>query len=201
MIKGISLKYLQSLSFIFICLNAYGFNSAKASDLVFTVKDSSGKPVPEAVVAVFDGKAPPETNSNTAKIIQKNKQFNPGVAVIQTGTAVNFPNEDSVRHHVYSFSPAKKFELKLYSGVATNPVVFDKAGVVSLGCNIHDSMVGYIYVVDTPYFAKTDANGNAVINGVTGNVNYQVWPAGRLKFSVEQSVKVDSNANINVTLP
>lgn len=177
------------------------FLTAEAAELVFEVKDASGKPLPETVIAVFDGKAAAETSSGTAKIIQKNKQFNPSVAVVQTGTAINFPNEDSVRHHVYSFSPAKKFEIKLYSGVATNPIVFDKAGVVSLGCNIHDSMVGFIYVVDTPYFAKTDANGKAVINVPAGNLVYQVWPAGRLKFAIEQNLKVDSSEVVKVNLP
>lgn len=198
--KGIQLKKISRI-FAIILLGIQAFLRAEAAELVFEVKDASGKPLPETVIAVFDGKAPAETTSGTAKIIQKNKQFNPGVAVIQTGTAINFPNEDSVRHHVYSFSPAKKFEIKLYSGVATNPIVFDKAGVVSLGCNIHDSMVGFIYVVDTPYFAKTDANGKAVINVPTGNIVYQVWPAGRLKFAIEQNLKFDSNEIIKVNLP
>ncbi len=172
-----------------------------AAELTFTVTDASGKPVPQAVVAVFDGKSAPTTNTATGKIIQKNRQFNPDVTVIQTGTAVNFPNEDTVRHHVYSFSPAKKFELKLYTGVATNPIVFDKAGVVSLGCNIHDSMVGFIYVVDTPLFAKTDANGSATLSVPAGAVSYQVWPAGKLKFALEQKIKVEGNATVKVALP
>lgn len=198
--QGIQLKKI-STNFAITLLSIQAFVTVKAAELVFEVKDASGKPLPETVIAVFDGKAPAETTSGTAKIIQKNKQFNPGVAVVQTGSAINFPNEDSVRHHVYSFSPAKKFEIKLYSGVATNPIVFDKAGVVTLGCNIHDSMVGFIYVVDTPYFAKTDANGKAVINVPAGNLAYQVWPAGRLKFALEQTLKVDSNEIVKVNLP
>ncbi len=62
-------------------------------------------------------------------------------------------------HHVYSFSEAKTFELALYKGNAHPPLVFDRPGVVVLGCNIHDSMLGYILVVDTPHFASTDAAG------------------------------------------
>ena len=85
---------------------------------------------------------------------QQGKQFLPDVLVVPVGTSVHFPNRDSVRHHVYSFSPAKKFELKLYTGTPANPVVFDRAGVVTLGCNIHDRMVGWIVVVDTPYYAQ-----------------------------------------------
>ena len=78
------------------------------------------------------------------------------------GTPVTFPNRDSVRHQVYSFSPAKRFELPLYTGVP-QAVVFDKPGVVVLGCNIHDWMVGYVYVSESPYFAKTNADGKAVL--------------------------------------
>lgn len=98
---------------------------------------------------------------------QQGKQFLPGVLVVPVGTSVHFPNRDSVRHHVYSFSPAKKFELKLYTGTPANPVVFERAGVVTLGCNIHDRMVGWIVVVDTPYYAQAAEGAAQVqINGV-----------------------------------
>jgi hypothetical protein len=76
---------------------------------------------------------------------------------------VTFPNHDDVRHQVYSFSPAKRFELPLYAGVPAQPVVFDKPGVVVLGCNIHDWMVGYVYVSESPFFAKTGKDGKAVL--------------------------------------
>lgn len=174
---------------------------ALAAEVNVTVTDAAGKPVSDAVVAVFDGKTAAVNAQATGKIVQKNKQFNPGVSVIQTGTTVSFPNEDSVRHHVYSFSPAKKFELKLYSGVASNPVVFDKPGVVILGCNIHDTMVGYIYVVDTPFYGKTDANGKATLHLAPGQVTVQVWPAGKLKAAIEQAYKIDDQASIKVVLP
>ena len=94
---------------------------------------------------------------------QVDKEFVPKVQAILVGTAVTFPNRDSVRHQVYSFSPARRFELPLYTGVP-QAVTFDKPGVVILGCNIHDWMVGYIYVSESPYFAKTDAQGKAVLS-------------------------------------
>lgn len=98
------------------------------------------------------------------------------MTVIQAGSSIIFPNKDSVRHHVYSFSPAKTFELKLYSGVPSTPVVFDKAGTVVLGCNIHDQMLAFVYVVDTPYFAKTDASGKVKIGDVpNGDYLLKVW--------------------------
>ena len=90
----------------------------------------------------------------------------PLVSVVQTGAAITFPNKDNIEHDVYSFSPAKRFELNLYHGIPASPVVFDKAGLVVMGCNIHDSMIAYLLIVDTPWFAKTDASGRATIDNL-----------------------------------
>ena len=97
---------------------------------------------------------------------QVDKQFVPKVMPVFVGTSVSFPNNDNVRHQVYSFSPAKRFELQLYAGVPAQPIVFDKPGVVVLGCNIHDWMIGYVYASESPYFAKTGANGKARITNL-----------------------------------
>lgn len=175
--------------------------SALAAEARFVVTDAAGKPVSDAVVALYDGKTAAVAGNATAKIVQKNRQFNPKLTVIQTGTSVQFPNEDSVRHHVYSFSPAKKFELKLYSGIPANPVQFDQAGLVTLGCNIHDSMLGYIYIVDTPYFAKTDSNGKATVKIDEGLYTYQVWQPGQAKPATEQKIKIEGEVAVKATLP
>ena len=97
---------------------------------------------------------------------QKDSAFVPHMLVVERGTAVTFPNSDSVSHHVYSFSEAKRFELALYKGDRHPPLVFDRAGVVVLGCNIHDGMLGYVVVVDSPHFATTDAAGRVVLHGL-----------------------------------
>ena len=95
---------------------------------------------------------------------------------VVVGTAVTFPNRDNIRHHVYSFSPAKRFELPLYSGTPAAPVVFDKPGAVVLGCNIHDWMLGYVYVLPTPYFARTGEDGKGRIGDVpAGAYEARVW--------------------------
>src|SRR3989338_522709 len=94
---------------------------------------------------------------------------------VLSGTAVSFPNSDNIRHHVYSFSLAKRFELRLYQGTPSEPVVFDKPGVVVLGCNIHDWMVGYVYVTDDPWFAVSDAQGK---------LNLEQLPAGTYTASL-----------------
>ncbi len=107
---------------------------------------------------------------------QRDYEFVPHVLVVQTGTSVTFPNSDDVSHHVYSFSEAKTFELALYKGDAYPPVVFDRPGVVVVGCNIHDGMLGYIRVVDTPHFAVTDERGVARIDGVpSGAYVIEAW--------------------------
>jgi hypothetical protein len=107
---------------------------------------------------------------------QRNREFVPRVLVIGVGSSVEFPNNDSVSHQVYSFSAAKRFQLPLYKGESHPPVTFDKPGLVVLGCNIHDAMVGYIYVSDAPYFAITEASGAATLNDLpAGDYRIVVW--------------------------
>lgn len=135
-----------------------------AAGVVVTVTDPAGKPLEDAVVFVEAEGGSPVKQPRAAEIEQKGLKFLPLVTVVPVGSKINFPNNDKVRHHIYSFSPAKKFDQKLYSGVAASPQVFDKAGTVVLGCNIHDKMIAYVKVVDTPHYAKTDASGVAKID-------------------------------------
>src|SRR6478736_7443487 len=131
-----------------LALSALTAHAALAQhEITATVVDDQGKPVADAVVVAVpaDGGIRLPTRRD-AVVDQVDKEFTPRVNAILVGTPVIFPNHDNVRHHVYSFSPAKRFELPLYAGVPAQPVVFDTAGVVVLGCNIHDWMVGYIYV-------------------------------------------------------
>src|SRR3954452_9067958 len=145
-----------------------------AGSLEITVKDDKGGPLSDAVVYATGGTpAPPR---KTAVIDQRDKQFVPYVTALQVGTAVMFPNSDNIRHHVYSFSPAKKFELPLYSGIPADPVLFDKIGFVTLGCNIHDWMIAYVAVLPTPYFQLTGTEGRASLNNIpAGSYTVEVW--------------------------
>jgi hypothetical protein len=126
------------------------------------------------------------------------------VSVVQTGASVSFPNRDKVKHHVYSFSPAKTFELKLYSGVPSTPVVFDKAGTVVLGCNIHDQMLAFIRVVDTPYFALSDSSGKATINVPNGAHTLYVWHYAQSNenalFEKPLAVKADEQTAVKLDI-
>ena len=127
---------------------AIGVARAQPAGIAASVSDEAGRPVEDAVVVAVptDGgvRVPPRPREGI--VDQVDQEFTPKVTAVLVGTPIRFPNHDNVRHQVYSFSPAKRFELPLYAGVPARPVVFDKPGVVVLGCNIHDWMVGYVYV-------------------------------------------------------
>jgi hypothetical protein len=131
-------------------------------------------------------------------------QFHPFVLVVPLGAKVSFPNLDPTRHHVYSFSPAKKFELKLFAKDQSRSVVFDRLGVVALGCNIHDAMTAFIFVSDTQFAAKTGANGIAQFaNAPSAPGKVSVWhPYLRAKGNVveRQVAAADRNASFSVAL-
>ncbi len=152
---------------------------AVAGDLVMTVRDGAGRPVPNAVVMVKPAAGIPAGPIRfpwTYTVAQQDIRFDPFVLVVPVGASVAFPNKDKVRHHVYSFSAGNKFELKLFGRDESRSVVFRAAGVAAIGCNIHDGMVGFIQVVDTPFAVKTDAAGVATIRGITaGAATVRIW--------------------------
>jgi len=141
--------------------------SASAAGLTARILDKSGKPLSGAVLTL---QGPPgKALVLKANMDQRDQEFSPRVLAVHTNTEVKFPNSDNIRHQVYSFSPTKRFELRLYSGTPSEPLLFDKPGVVVLGCNIHDWMLGYIYVTDDPWFA---------VSAEDGTVNFDQLPAG-----------------------
>lgn len=149
-----------------------------APGLTIYVRGPGNVPIRDAVVTVhLVGRATPApAYGGNFTVDQKDIQFHPFVLVVPVGSQVSFPNLDPVRHHVYSFSPSKKFELKLYAKEQNRSVIFDKPGTIALGCNIHDQMTAFIQVVDTAFAVKTDATGNAVFTlpaGATARVD--VW--------------------------
>lgn len=150
---------------------------ADAASVQIQVIDTTGKALEDAAVFLEPRDAKQVSKPlQGAEITQIDKQFVPSVLVVTTGTSVAFPNRDTVRHHVYSFSSTKTFELKLYTGTSASPVVFDRPGIAVLGCNIHDAMTAWVVVVDTPYFARTRANGEASMSEVVpGNYRLRVW--------------------------
>lgn len=153
--------------------------AAQAADVSVQVRTADGEPVANAVVTITPAAKTtpaPAKFSWPLRIGQRELTFDPFVLIVPTGAQVAFPNFDTVRHHVYSFSPAKKFEIQLYGHDETRAVAFPTAGIVALGCNIHDNMRAFVYVTDTPYAAKTDADGNATIASVpAGAATAEIW--------------------------
>lgn len=151
-----------------------------AAALTLNLTDSAGAPLADAVALLepVGGGVAVKPMPDT-EIAQVKRQFAPRVTVITTGTRVTFPNFDTVRHHIYSFSPIKTFEIRLYSGVPGVPVVFDKPGIAVLGCNIHDSMAAWVVVANTPWSARSAANGKARIEAIPpGNYRLRLWHPG-----------------------
>ena len=180
-------------------------NAVLASSLTVKVTDKAGVAVENAVVYVeaTNKSSMPKTPLAAASIEQKGRKFLPLVTVVQTGSNISFPNHDTVRHHVYSFSPAKTFELKLYSGVPTAPVLFDKPGTAILGCNIHDQMLAFVHIVDTPYFAKTDNTGKAVLKDVpNGAYALKGWHYALAEENkvVEKTMQLNGDQEADLTL-
>ncbi len=165
------------MAYMIACLLvAAGLSYIEAGTLEVTVKDLTGQPVSDAVVYAR-GSGPQLTRPPKQQIIdQQNKQFVPYVTAVQVGTAILFPNKDNIRHHVYSLSPAKKFELPLYTGVPAAPVLFDKEGFVTLGCNIHDWMIAYVAVLATPYLKVTGNDGHVRLTDLpSGKYTVEAW--------------------------
>jgi plastocyanin len=174
------------------------------ADIRVRVLDQDGSPVP-GVVAYAQ---PPGANSvraaadAVAVMDQVDTRFTPHVLVVQTGTLVEFPNSDTVAHHVYSFSHPNQFRLSLYKGDAHPPVRFEHPGRVTLGCNIHDNMLGFIMVVGTPNFSRTDATGVAILESTADErLEVTIWsPRIRDKSSdLVQTVTVPEAANAELT--
>jgi plastocyanin len=154
---------------------------------------NNGEPVEAAVVTLTPvGRSAAVTPIN-AVMDQVGSAFTPRVLIVPKGSRVRFPNSDTIRHQVYSFSAAKRFELPLYTGTPPEPVVFDRAGVVTLGCNIHDWMKGYIVVVDTPHYALSGADGRVTLDAPDGEYLLTAWH--------ERLPAIDAAPKQTVTLP
>jgi len=149
---------------------------ALAATIVVAVQTSDGRPLQGAVLTIHSLSGPSHPGAPVNAVIdQVDRAFVPDLLVIPTGSTVEFPNSDSVSHQIYSFSPARKFQLPLYRGKPYPPVRFDQAGLVTLGCNIHDSMLAYVLVTDAPFFGRTDATGSWSVDVPRGTYRVTVW--------------------------
>lgn len=162
------------MSAFFIAATLCISGAALSAPLQIQMHDQLGQPLADAVVTL-QGPVGLPAGALKADMDQRSQQFAPHVLAVHTGTPIKFPNSDNIRHQVYSFSPAKRFELRLYEGTPSDPVLFDKPGVVVLGCNIHDWMLGYVYVTDDPRFGVTDAQGQLSLDAPAGVYHATLW--------------------------
>jgi plastocyanin len=165
------------------------------------VRDSAGNPAPDVAVYAMPAAGPQEARPGKvlAQIEQVDREFVPYLTVLQTGTTASFPNRDPILHHVYSFSPAKAFEIKLYTGKSPSTVTFDKPGIVTLGCNIHDWMIAYVLVVSTPWFGKTDSSGVVKLHDLPpGSYAVQAWHPQQKASAEPVTVAAEGQATANV---
>lgn len=168
-----------------------------SAQFTLSVIDDKGNPLKDAVAALVSAQQIDYAAVPTAIIDQRQNMFVPGVLAIRVNTQVRFPNSDDVRHHVYSFSPAKKFELRLYHGMTAEPVLFDKPGTVVLGCNIHDSMVAYIYVVETDNFAVADELGKINLEAPAGKYQLQIYHPRMSGNFPESTITLDDSTVVS----
>ena len=179
-VKFTAVCYSERMRFVLAMALALLFGlPAVAADLTVSVRDTAGRPVRDAVITVVPNSGVPRGPirfSWPMRVTQANVQFDPFVLVVPVGATVSFPNLDRVRHHVYSFSRGNRFEIELFGRDETRSHVFGAAGVAALGCNIHDQMLAYVKVVDTPWAAKTGATGDVTVTGLpAGGATLRVW--------------------------
>jgi plastocyanin len=177
--------------------------TAAAAPITVRVVAVNGKPVRDAVVTLrpVSGAQRPSPGGNFT-VSQEDLEFHPFVLVVPVGASVAFPNKDSTRHHVYSFSPAKKFELKLFAKDQSRRVTFDKPGIVPLGCNIHDAMTAFIVVSDSAWSAKTGPNGTVQFASAPGGpARVQVWhPYLRARSNIVEQLLPAPQRNLSMSV-
>lgn len=176
---------------------------ASAAELTVTAIDQTGAPVADLVVWLTPLDAPLPAlpaEAPTAEVVQQDEEFHPYTLPVRVGTRVRFPNRDDVQHHVYSLSKPKKFDIPLHGGSIDESIVIDRPGVVPVGCNIHDWMLAYVVVVDSPWFARSEAAGTATLTDLPpGRYTLEAWhPQLRGNLTAEVSLPA---ADAKVTTP
>ena len=172
-----------------------------AGNLGIEVLGPDGQPVPDVAIYVTYATPGAAGKPRSAVMDQVDTKFVPHILVVQKGTAVDFPNSDTIAHHVYSFSKPNNFVLPLYKGDKHDPVKFDYDGIVTLGCNIHDHMLAYIVVVDTPTFGVTDEAGRAdvTVNDTWGQATVHIW-SPRIRDEVLSRAVVSGSSTVTYAL-
>ena len=189
-------KPLGMLPFLLLCALVV---RAVGADVQVLVKDQTGRPVEGAVIWA-EGAQKKMLPAVQTEIVQKNRQFIPPVTIVPVGSIVRFPNWDNVQHHVYSFSTTKTFDIPLYIGQSPKAIEFERPGIVTLGCNIHDWMAAYVVVLDSGFFARTDERGVGVLRDLpAGSLSILGW-CPRLRGAPVQANLEGSQSSAELTM-
>jgi plastocyanin len=173
---------------------------AFGADVQVLVKDQTGRPVEGAVIWA-EGPQKKTLPAIQTEIVQKNRQFIPPVTIVPVGSIVRFPNWDNVQHHVYSFSAAKTFDIPLYIGQSPKAIEFERPGIITLGCNIHDWMAAYVVVLDSGFFARTDERGVGVLRDLpAGSFSILGWCPRLRGAPVQANLEGRSSAELTMKL-
>jgi plastocyanin len=176
-----------------------------AHSLTVQLLNQQQQPLADAVIELKPLSAAPVSPEHNqparSKVAQQELTFIPFVSAISVGSQVDFPNFDRTRHHVYSFSPAKVFEIQLYADTPEAPITFDKTGIVALGCNIHDYMQAYIYVGHTDLVAVTNTDGQAVLPQLAdGRYQLLLWHPWQIASPEVTEFEVSTDLTLSKTL-
>jgi plastocyanin len=198
-------RFVPAFLFCAACRVAVLAASVAGGSVRVEIRDPKGAPVAEAVASLMPLDRPPVATppAEPVVIVQDKEEFQPYVTAVVVGTRISFPNRDKVQHHVYSQSKAKSFEIPLYRGEAKEPVLFDRPGVVTLGCNIHDWMAAYVVVLPTPHFARSGPDGLVPLTGLpAGRYRLEVWHPRAAQIVTREVTVADDAATqiISVTL-
>jgi plastocyanin len=186
---------LRAALVVLFLISSGGLHLVAQTNFEAVVRTAEGKPVPDAVLSLtpLDGQSAPVLAPSAVpavKIIQRGQEYEPLVTAVRTGSPIAFPNLDTVQHHIYSVSKPKRFEIPLYDRGRSETVVFDQPGVVTLGCNIHDWMLAYVVVLDTAWFAVSDAEGRiSLLAPPAGRYRLDLWHP-RLAKAVTREIVV-----------
>jgi len=175
---------------------------APPPDSHYALKAGKIAPSPrQAAVVWLEGKFDAPPPQKPVVMEQSGYQFSPGVLAVQAGTKILFPNQDEDYHNVFSYSKTKRFDLGRFRKEETPPaVVFDKAGIVRLYCEIHSHMRGIILVLDSPHFVTTSESGRYKLGGLpAGNFTLKAWLDE--KTTLEQPVTLRAGQTLHVDFP
>lgn len=175
MMKAHKTRFVSHLLRLLLAVAACQGAVANSAPREVTVLSATGEPVPGVVVALEPVDQTPGAAPTAGTMDQIDRQFVPHILVVQRGAEVRLPNSDSIKHHVFSFSEARTFEIKLFDDTQEESLSFPAAGDVELGCNVHDWMLGYIYVADTPHFTRTNLQGIAELEVPEGDYRVRIW--------------------------